>query len=218
MSRRLAIILAVLAVVVFGVVYFWPEDAGAGDVSGRLHLGDRGVQARGSIGGLHVGGSFGGVRLRGSFGGVRWSDGLDRRHHGHRHGKHRDRRHHRAHGLLDRSIVIVPDVQTERVIERETVVISAPPPPAQFAPVPQPAPPTALDPQGQARTVPARGVGQPREWVLGAVLPPDLPVVLLDPAAYGLPQPPDGQIYIRVDGDVLRIQADTRRIVSVLAG
>jgi hypothetical protein len=68
-----------------------------------------------------------------------------------------------------------------------------------------------------ARTVSARGFEPPREWVLGAVLPPDLPYVTLDPSAYGLAPPPDGHLYARVDGDVLRIEAGTRRILGVLA-
>ena len=45
----------------------------------------------------------------------------------------------------------------------------------------------------------------------------DLPYVMLEPSAYGLPPPPEGQIYARVEGDVLRIEPGTRRILAVLA-
>ena len=208
MSRRLVIILAILAAGVFGAVYFWPEKAEAGGVSARLHMGD------------------GGVGLNGAFGGVRFSDGLHdhsdkgRGHRDHGHRDDADRHRHHGHqgvwGHWPRSVVLFPSETTERVIVRETVVVpqpTVPPPPASMAVTPPP----PLDPQGMARTVSARGGERPREWVLGAVLPPDLAYVVLDPSSYGLAPPPDGEFYARVDGDVLRIEAGTRRILSVLA-
>lgn len=176
MNRRHALIIAILAALVFAVVYFWPETARA-DVTGRLHLGDGGAQA--------------GVQLGDR---PRW-----RR-------RHKDRHDWR------RAVLVVPYRPAERVIIRETVVTQPSSPPASVA-----APPEPLDPQGRARTLPARGLVRPREWVLGAALPPDLPHVVLDPAAYGLPQPPAGQLYARADGDVLRIGAGSRRIVAVVA-
>ena len=191
MSRRLTIIVTLIAAAIFAVVYFWPEDVEAGSgvsVTGRLHLGDGAVNLDARIGaGTHRDNARGPRN--------RWHP---------RHGSHR-----RARPLL-----VVPYAPPrERVIVRETVVT---PPPAPVAAAPAP-PPEPLDPRGHARTVPARGAGLPREWVLGDVLPADLPHVALEPDVYGLPQPPSGQIYARVDGDVLRIDASTRRIVAVVA-
>jgi len=195
MSRRFAIAVALIAAAVFAVVYFWPKHAAADPeipVTARLHLGDAavGLEARfGKRPGRHDGG-----------GGWRRRDG----HHGHG--------HRRGHGR--RSLLVVPYAEPfERVIVHETVIA---PPPAPVAEMPA-QPPETLDPRGRARTLSARGAEPPREWVLGDVLPADMPHVALDPDSYGLPQPPDGQIYARVDGDVLRIDADTRRIVAVVA-
>jgi hypothetical protein len=209
MSRRLVVILAALAVSVFGIVYFWPDAAGAGGVSARLHLGDSGI------------------RMNGGIDGKRWSDGRDHDH-WHTQRRHRDRwdnhRHRGGFGFRlnwPRSATVLSPYSTGRVIERETIIVPQAPPPAPVtaAPPPVTAAPTAspLDPQGTARTVSARGEYRPREWVLGAPLPPDLPHVTLDPSAYGLPAPPDGQLYARVEGDVLRIEAGSRRILGVLA-
>ena len=250
MSRRFAIIIAVLAIIVFAVVYFWPEKTAAGSVSGRLHLGASGFSIGGAVGDVrfstgrghrqlarpgrhrdgwgshrHRPGSVSGRLHRGDagttidLGAVRFSDGKERRHSDSRDrhrdgwGLKRDRWHDRRRGL--RPVVVVPPYSTERVIVYDTVI--APPPPAPQVPASPEAPPPPLDPEGGARTLSAPGAAPPREWVLGAVLPPDLPHVGLDAAAYGLPPPPDGQIYARVDGDVLRIDAGTRRIISVLA-
>lgn len=200
MSRRLAIVIALLAAAVFAVVYFWPKEIAAGSVSGRLHVGDRGAV---------------------NFGGVRFSDGRVHRHsdrwHGHHRGRdrwHGERRYDRRHDWRrgPRPLVIVPVERTIRYDE-----VAAPSPPAPAAPA-APSEALALDPQGRARTLAAPEAAQPREWVLGAVLPDHLPHVVLEPASsYGLPPPPEGQIYARVDGDVLRIERDSRRIVAVLA-
>lgn len=197
MSRRTTIIIALLAAAVFAVVYFWPEDTYAGGVGARLHLGDRGVN------------------LGAAVGGVRFSDGRER----HRRDRDRWRRHHRDHWHRDRwdnpaTIVVVPPAPRERVTVREVPVPAAP---VADLPVTPLDPGIPLNPGGQARTVPVRGVAEPREWLLGATLPPDLPHVALDPVAYGLPLPPEGQLYARVDGDVLRIEAGSRRILGVLA-
>lgn len=190
MSRRFAITVALIAAAIFAVLYFWPKPAVADpgvSVTGRLHLGDRGIGLDARIGtGRHPG------HARGP-----------------RNRLHPHDRHYRARPLL-----FVPyAAPRERVIVRETVVA---PRPAPVAAVPAP-PPEPLDPRGHARTMPARGAGQPREWVLGDVLPAELPHVALEPAAFGLPQPPSGQIYARVEGNVLRIDASTRRIVAVVA-
>lgn len=205
MSRRLAIIIAVAAVVVFCIVYFWPETARAGStlhgsVGARLHLGDSGV------------------RIGATTGGVRWSDGRPRHRSDGRWDHHRDWWKHGAPGpwrRWPRAVVVVPAAPQPPVIVRETIVMPPAPPPA---PVEVLGPPAPLDPAGRARTVSVLGGGAPREWVLGAVLPPDIPYVTLAPLAFGLPVPPPGQIYIRVDGDVLRIEAGTRRILGVVAG
>lgn len=192
MSRRSALIVAVVAALVFAVVYFWPEKAVAGSgfspsVTGRLHLGDRAVLPGARTGAVER---------------DRWKDRRDRRGH-HRHRKQRP--------------LIVLQPGTTRIIERETVIIQPPaaaPPPAP--PVAK-APPPPPDPHGRARTLPARGATGPREWALGDTLPHGVPHVTLDPVAYGLPRPPDGQLYARVGGDVLRIEAGSRRILGVLA-
>ena len=199
MTRRQGIIIAIVAAIAFAVVYFWPETARAG-VAGRLHLGDGGVRIGVQIGDGH-----------------RWKNGprWKRRRHGH-HGEWRrwPRPGGRATLPPRGPVLVVPyAVSAERVIIRETVVA---PPPAPVA-VRQAAPPEPPDPQGRARTVAARGAEAPREWVLGAALPPDLPHVALAPGTYGLPQPPPGQIYARVNGDVLRIEAGSRRIVAVVS-
>ncbi len=193
MSRNLAIMIALIAAAVFAVVYLWPQHAAAGpgvSVTGRLHLGDAAVGLDARIGEWPRRGDAAGPRHRWH----RWN--------------RRDRYGHRRRPLL----VVPYAAPRERVIVRETVTT----PPAPVAEVPGP-PPRPLDPRGRARTLSARGAEHTREWVLGDVLPADLPHVALDPAAYSLPQPPDGQIYARVDGDVLRIDADTRRIIAVVA-
>lgn len=194
MSRRSAIIVALIAAAVFAVVYFWPEDTGAQplaspSVASRLHLGDGAVQ-RGAVAGDVV-------RPRR---GDRW------------HGDRRRNGRHDAWRRGPRPLVIV--TEGERVIERETVIVQPAPPVPAAIPA---APPEPLDPHGQARTVSARGADRPREWVLGGVLPPELPLVSLNAAAYGLPPLPSGQFYARVDGDVLRVEAGTRRVIGVTA-
>ena len=197
MTRRRVLIIAAVAIAVFAVIYFWPRSTNA-DVTGRLHLGDGRARL-----GVVIGDP------------PRWD--RPRR----PHGPHKHWRPHPWFGNViarppkPRPVLILPyAVPRERVIIRESVVA---PPPAPAEPIPVAAPPQPLDPQGRARTVAARGAERTREWVLGAVVPRDLPQVMLEPAAYGLPQPPSGQIYARVDGDVLRIETGSRRIVAVVS-
>lgn len=201
MSRKHALIAAILGAITFAVVYFWPETARAGPAaapgaSGRLHLGDRAVlSGQRSVA----------VPVYEPYPRHRPKPGTRRT-------------------LPPRKppVLVVPfPVWPERVIVREKVVreqvVSAPVPASAAAALAAPPAVTAApDPRGRARTVAAPG-SAPREWVLGAVLPPDVPHVALDPSAYGLPTPPEGQIYARVDDDVLRIEAGTRRIIGILA-
>jgi Nickel/cobalt transporter regulator len=73
----------------------------------------------------------------------------------------------------------------------------------------------ALDPRGRVALV-GEGEGIVGDWAAGDVLPHGIPHVTLDPVAYGLPEPPPGQKYVRVGNDVLRIETGSRRIAEVV--
>lgn len=92
--------------------------------------------------------------------------------------------------------------------------------PAKPAPEPEPDPePIAETPPDPASPRPvaiARGadVAGPG-YEIGQPLPPDTPQVTLNWRAYGLPEPPAGQIYARVRGDILLIDTADRRVIGL---
>lgn len=53
-------------------------------------------------------------------------------------------------------------------------------------------------------------------YAVGRPLPPTLPYVVLDWRDYDLPTPPDGEIYVRFAGDVLRIESIERVVTEVI--
>ncbi len=156
MPRAIAIAVVLSAAAVVAVIDGGPKPAVAGSgvsVTGRLHLGDAAVLLDARAG--H---------------GPRRHDGAGPRHR---------RRGHVEHDRGRRPLLVLPYYgyadPDERVIVRETVIA----PPAPVAEVPAP-PPQPLDPRGNARTLSARGTVRLREWVLGDVLPDDMPHVSLD--------------------------------------
>jgi len=90
--------------------------------------------------------------------------------------------------------------------------------PRQVEPSPAPAPAVApAEPRGPLRLRPARGVA-PAEtaYSLGEALPPNLPHVTLNWQQFDLPEPPPGQLYVRIGNDVLLITAAGRIVESVV--
>lgn len=85
-------------------------------------------------------------------------------------------------------------------------------------PVPEPEPEVfePLDPAGSARHVRARGAGTGPRFAPGDTLPSNLPHVTLDPVRFGLPDPPPAQLYARVAGSVLLIEAGSRTVIRVV--
>ena len=197
-------------------------------------LGDRfrDFQHRRIIGSRHAKGSLLGDRfrfkqqrrLKSEFGGRdRWREGHgrdwhDRKWHGHEgrghkwdgHGRHGRGRH--VGKFPFAGPVLLPYGGTDVVVREIIVPVPVPAPPQPEA-APEPA---VLDPHGRA-TLMGDGEGTAGDWAPGDVLPGDLPHVALDPDAYGLPQPPAGEKYARVGNDVLRIEADSRRVTEVVA-
>lgn len=102
------------------------------------------------------------------------------------------------------------------IIDRERAPPADPPEDATPAEKDKTVEPSARppDPGGEIGRYPARGWTPLKQWTVGQILPPRLPHVKLSYKAYGLPKPPDGQIYARVRGDVLLIDAVTRRVIS----
>jgi hypothetical protein len=102
------------------------------------------------------------------------------------------------------------DDEVERV---PAPVVVAPPAPVVAPPVATPPP----DPRGPLR-LPARGATPvPPPFTVGQPLPSDLPHVTLDWQQYDLPEPPPGQLYARVGGNVLLISADDRIVESIVS-
>lgn len=119
----------------------------------------------------------------------------------------RPERPHRPHPRHRREVLVVPFFHGERRtrVERETVFIPVP------APEPEAAPPSPPDPHGAIRRLPARGAA-PAAAVpaAGAAIAPDVPLVILDWRVHALPEPPPGEIWVRLRGAVLRIDATSR--------
>ena len=88
-------------------------------------------------------------------------------------------------------------------------------------PVPQPreelaAPPEPPDPRGSFTRIPARGVASSRQpFEPGATIGAGVPVVVLDWRTHALPEPPPGQMWVRVAGQVLRIDSASREILAL---
>ena len=115
-----------------------------------------------------------------------------------------------------------PDHHRKRIFlvpVRERTRFEPEPRPVEPQPKPQkPAKPaivvdkTPPDPSGHSRIIRARGAASRPEIAIGTVLPSNLPHVTLDPVRYDLPPVPPGQIYARVRGQVLLIDAVTRLV------
>lgn len=114
--------------------------------------------------------------------------------------------------------VVILDRYSPGLPPPETVVVLPPTDPEE---------PEAESPEAEAlppppitspRTVTlARGTPvAPPVFVIGERLPRRLPHVTLDWRTFGLPQPPQGQIYARVKSDVLLIDAATRRVIGMI--
>lgn len=106
-----------------------------------------------------------------------------------------------------------------RLSESEAYVLPPPAPPGEGAgvasePVPAARPePELQGPQFQSARGHARTA---RRWTVGDQVA-GVPQVALDWRDYDLPRPPRGQAYVRVEGTVLRIDSDSRRIREVVA-
>lgn len=112
--------------------------------------------------------------------------------------------------------LVVPYVQPTPVrTDPEPVPPQTPQPPQEPKAQDKPAEAKPLDPTGTHRLTRARTqpVAQPA-WEIGAPLPRSLPHVLLSPDRYGLPIPPEGQIWVRIRRDVLLIEAATRTVLK----
>ena len=110
---------------------------------------------------------------------------------------------------------LVYPVRKRREVERAEPepVQPTPKPPAPVKPAEaaEKAPPR---PEGHARLLLARGVNRDRVVSVGVPVPDGLPHVTLDPVRFGLPVPPQGQIYARIRGQVYLIEAATRLVLS----
>lgn len=107
--------------------------------------------------------------------------------------------------------VFVP-VYVDRDIEiRETVILPVPVPAARPEPPPEPAPPP--DPRGAVALIPARGGPAWREPLgPGSRIAPDVPLVMLDWRLHDLPEPPPGEVWVRLRRQVYRIDPTTRLV------
>ena len=132
--------------------------------------------------------------------------------------RHRHRvRHPRAYDPRHRRprVIVYRDREREEKVPRDPVAI--PPVVTQPAiPAEPPAKPEPLAPQGYARLASAPGA-VPARFRLGDRLPSGTPHVTLDPERYGLPRPPEGELYARVRTQVMRITNTDRRITELLA-
>ncbi|MDT8345724.1 MAG: RcnB family protein [Thermohalobaculum sp.] len=121
----------------------------------------------------------------------------------------RPERPHRPRPRHRREVLVVPFFHGDRRtrVERETVLVPVPAP----TPEPEAAPPPPPDPHGAIRRLPARGAA-PATAVpaAGAAIAPDVPLVILDWRVHALPEPPPGEIWVRLRGEVLRIDATSR--------
>lgn len=91
----------------------------------------------------------------------------------------------------------------------ETIIVPVPLPGP--APEPEAAPPPPPDPQGPVRRLPARGREDAAATpAVGAAINPDVPLVILDWRTHALPEPPPGEVWVRLRREVLRIDATTR--------
>ena len=106
--------------------------------------------------------------------------------------------------------------------EENNYFIEAPAPPAaEPAPMPEPVAAVPPDPGSPRPVALARGADAPGPgYEIGQPLPGDIPQVTLNWRAYGLPEPPAGQIYARVYGEILLLDAADRRVIGLaeLAG
>ena len=158
----------------------------------------------------HVGVRTDNVRIGVGSKGVRARIGYPLYRHGRRDGW-RDR-HRRDRWWRPRYYVVAPPTAPKAEAPGEKPVRVATPPEPVVDPVVPP------DPQGNNGRYRALGAAPARDWQVGDFLPPGVPHVKLAHDAYDLPAPPDGQIYARVRGDVLLIDALTRRVEAIVGG
>lgn len=96
--------------------------------------------------------------------------------------------------------------------------VTQPADPVEPEPVPADAPVAEpLDPRSPRSIALARGVDVPSApFAVGRPLRRGVPQVTLNWRSYGLPEPPIGQIYVRVGRDLLLIEATSRRVVALV--
>lgn len=134
-----------------------------------------------------------------------------RRHERRRDRRYDSRRHDYPRYEYRRPIYVLDPAPTPAVEPR-----SVEKPAAEVPEVTAPVKVAAPDPRGAASRHRARGVRTGRTWSVGEFLPPSVPHVKLDARRYDLPPEPDGQIYARVRGDLLLIDAVTRRVEAIV--
>ena len=122
---------------------------------------------------------------------------------------------HRRHRRVNRRpvYVIYPGNRAPEAAAPVEKAIEAPPP-VESKPVAAPPPPP--DPTGAASRQRARGALRQRQWTVGDYLPTTIPHVKLAARTYDLPPEPEGQIYARVRGELLLIDAVTRRVEAII--
>ncbi|MEM9146048.1 MAG: RcnB family protein [Pseudomonadota bacterium] len=107
--------------------------------------------------------------------------------------------------------------------EQQIILVPGPPEPETTTPEtttpgaaePDPGPP---DPASPIRRSFARGAAvPPPRYRIGQALPRRLPQVTLNWRSYALPEPPPGEIYVRVGRDLLRIEAASRVVTDLVA-
>lgn len=160
---------------------------------------------------IQLGVRIGPAKIVAGSGGVRGSVGLGTHHRNHAgRSKVYDPYHQRPRVILYR------DLERERKIPRHPVAVPPISTPRDTIQTPPPAEPASPDPGGHARVARAPGAVLAR-FELGDRLPPGVPHVTLDAVRYGLPRPPEGEIYARVRSQVLRITSIDRQITALLS-
>lgn len=132
----------------------------------------------------------------------------------HKHKPRHSRPRHRA-----RPVVIIRERRQERdpVPEPDDQPdVADPTRPGPPVSPPDPEPVAPADPAGHARIARAPSAARV-PLAVGDRLAPGTPHVMLDPLRFDLPAAPEGQIYVRVRKQVLRITRTGRRITQVLA-
>lgn len=115
-------------------------------------------------------------------------------------------------GIRNRLTVYRGDDDDDEAPGREVMVV-VPSPPETTA---EPEPVRPPDPGSPFAGVSARGVSPERPQVrIGAPLPTGVVQVTLDWRTYGLPRPPEGQVYARVGRQILLVEPDSRRVMDV---